>query len=198
MLLSGGGSNLRALIDAAAEPGFPARIVAVGADGDAGGIAHALAAGIPHFIVRPRDYANRDAWGDAFLAEIQAASPDLVVSAGLMRILPEGFVRALSPHLINTHPALLPLHPGAHAVRDALAAGATETGLTVHVIDEGVDTGPIIRQASIAILPGEVEADLHERIKQVERPLLIEVVRDIADGTISLTEIARGADQSTP
>lgn len=193
VLISGGGSNLRALIDAASEPGFPARIVAVGADGDAGGIAHAAAAGIPYFIVRPRDYADRGAWGEAFLAEIQRASPDLVVSAGLMRILPEGFVRALSPNLINTHPALLPLFPGAHAVRDALAAGATETGLTVHVIDEGVDTGPVIRQARVEIRPGESEAELHERIKQVERPLLIDVVRDIAEERISLAEIARAA-----
>lgn len=195
MLISGGGSNLRALIDAANEPGFPARIVAVGADGDAGGIAHATDAGIPHFIVRPRDYADRGAWGDAFLAEIQRASPDLVVSAGLMRILPESFVRALSPNLINTHPALLPLFPGAHAVRDALAAGATETGLTVHVIDEGVDTGPVIRQARVDIRPGESEAELHERIKQVERPLLIDVVRDIAEGRVSLAEITSTSRQ---
>lgn len=191
VLISGGGSNLHALIEAANEPGFPARIVAVGADGDAGGIAHAMAAGIPHFIVRPRDYADRAAWGEAFLAEIQAASPDLVVSAGLMRILPEGFVRALSPRLINTHPALLPRFPGAHAVRDALAAGATETGVTVHVIDEGVDTGPIIRQARVEVRPGEPEDELHERIKQLERPLLIEVVREIAEGRIDLNDLTR-------
>src|SRR5690606_34469341 len=133
-----------------------------------------------------------------FLAEIQAASPDLVVSAGLMRILPGRLVRALSPNLINTHPALLPLFPGAHAVRDALAAGASETGLTVHVIDEGVDTGPIIRQARVRIRPGEAEDDLHERIKQVERPLLIDVVRDIAEGRISLDEIARTGNPVTP
>jgi phosphoribosylglycinamide formyltransferase-1 len=103
-----------------------------------------------------------------------------------MRILPAGFVREFSPNLINTHPALLPLYPGAHAVRDALAAGAAETGVSVHVIDEGVDTGPVLRQAMVEILPGESEGDLHERIKQFERPLLVETVRDIALGALTL------------
>ncbi|MBN9612026.1 MAG: phosphoribosylglycinamide formyltransferase, partial [Actinobacteria bacterium] len=110
----------------------------------------------------------------------------LVVSAGLMRILPAGFVREFSPRLINTHPALLPLYPGAHAVRDAHAAGAVETGVTVHVIDEGVDTAPVLRQQGVAILPGETEDQLHERIKQVERPLLVEPVRAIAAGELKL------------
>jgi phosphoribosylglycinamide formyltransferase-1 len=191
VLLSGGGSNLRALIEAATEPEFPARIVAVGADGDAGGIAHAVAAGIPYFIVRPKDFVDRAAWGHAFLAEIERVTPDLVVSAGLMRILPVDFVRAFSPNLVNSHPALLPHFPGAHAVRDALAAGAIETGVTVHVIDEGVDTGPIIRQARVEVRPGETEASLHERIKQLERPLLVEVVRDIAEGRIDLAALIR-------
>lgn len=201
VLISGGGSNLKALLDAAAEPGYPARIVAVGSDTDAAGLEHARTAGVPTFVVRPRDFADRDAWGVALTEAIHAhgvggptgagetgddADPWLVVSAGLMRVLPAGFVGDFSPRLINTHPALLPLFPGAHAVRDALAAGASETGVTVHIIDEGVDTGPVLRQARVAVRPGESEADLHERIKAVERPLLVETVREIAAGTLVL------------
>lgn len=193
VLISGGGSNLKALIDATEQPGFPARIVCVGADTEAPGLAHATAAGIPTFVVRPRDYGSREEWGQVLAAAIQehgvgtGPEPGLVVSAGLMRILPGGFVREFSPNLINTHPALLPLFPGAHAVRDALAAGATETGVTVHIIDEGVDTGPVLRQKSVAILAGESEAELHERIKHIERPLLVEAVRDIARGELPLS-----------
>jgi phosphoribosylglycinamide formyltransferase-1 len=140
-------------------------------------------------VVEPKDYENRIAWGEALLAEIEQYQPDLVVSAGLMRILPAPVVNALTPNLINTHPALLPLFPGAHAVRDALAAGATETGVTVHIIDEGVDTGPTIRQARVAIEVGDSEAELHERIKVVERQLLVDVIRDIATNTINLKEL---------
>lgn len=190
VLISGGGSNLKALLDAASDPAYPARIVAVGSDTDASGLDHARAAGIPVFVVRPSDHADRSTWGQALAAAIQPhgvnAADGLVVSAGLMRILPEDFVREFSPRLINTHPALLPLYPGAHAVRDALAAGATETGVTVHVIDEGVDTGPTLRQARVEIHPGESEDDLHERIKQIERPLLVDTVRQIAAGELAL------------
>lgn len=192
VLISGGGSNLKALLEAAADPAYPARIVAVGSDTEAPGLAHAEAAGVPTFVVRPRDYDNREEWGQVLAAAVQehgvgtGPGPGLVVSAGLMRILPAGFVREFSPNLINTHPALLPLYPGAHAVRDALAAGAAETGVSVHVIDEGVDTGPVLRQARVEILPGESEEDLHERIKQLERPLLVETVRDIALGALTL------------
>ena len=187
VLISGGGSNLKALLDAAAEPTYPAKVVAVGSDTDAAGLEYARAAGIDTFMVRPRDFENRDAWGEAFAAEIRTFAPDLVVSAGLMRVLPGGFVREFSPRLINTHPALLPLFPGAHAVRDALAAGATETGVTVHIIDEGVDTGPVLRQRAVSILAEESEDELHEQIKQIERPLLVDTVRDIATGALPLT-----------
>ncbi len=192
VLISGGGSNLKALLEATAHPGFPARIAVVASDTEAAGLSYAEAAGVPTVIVRPRDYDDREEWGQVLAAALQehgigtGPEPSLVVSAGLMRILPAGFVRLFAPRLINTHPALLPLFPGAHAVRDALAAGATETGVTVHVIDEGVDTGPVLRQAHVAIHPGETEAELHERIKQIERPLLVATVRDIADGALVL------------
>ncbi|MGR4009065.1 phosphoribosylglycinamide formyltransferase [Leucobacter sp. 1207-22] len=190
VLISGSGSNLKSLIDATNDPAYPVQIACVGADTDAAGLAYAEAAGIPNFIVRPADFASRADWGTAFAEAIRAHDVELVVSAGLMRILPANFVNEFSPALINTHPALLPLYPGAHAVRDALAAGATETGVTVHIIDEGVDTGPVLRQAAVQIAPGEIEADLHERIKQIERPLLAATIRAIAEGEIRLAEVA--------
>lgn len=191
VLLSGGGSNLHALLEATGDEGFPARVVAVGSDTDAAGFRHADERSIPSFTVAASDFASRDEWGAALLARIREWQPDLVVCAGFMRILPPVVVDALSPRMINTHPALLPLFPGAHAVRDALAAGAVETGVTVHVIDTGVDTGPIIAQESLAVLPGESEAALHERIKTIERRLLVQTVLDIAHGTVDLEELAR-------
>ena len=187
VLISGSGSNLKTLIDASREPGTPYRIVAVAADREASGLAHATAAGIPTFVIAPAEYADRAAWGDALIDAITRVTPNpLVVSAGLMRILPSNVVSAFSPRLINTHPALLPHFPGAHAVRDALAAGVSETGATVHIVDEGVDTGPVIRQRRVPVAQGDTEDVLHERIKSVERPLLAEVVRDIALGNLVL------------
>lgn len=190
VLISGGGSNLRALLEATSEPAFPARVVAVGADNDAEGLAHAEAWAIPSFTVVPSAFDSREAWGEELLEQIQRWSPDLVVCAGFMRILPPNVVRALSPRLINTHPALLPAFPGAHAVRDALAAGVDTTGVTAHVIDEGVDTGPVIVQRAVPVHPGDTEHELHERIKTVERELLVAAVRDIAEQTVDLEELA--------
>ncbi len=181
VLISGSGSNLRALLDAAANPLYPARILAVGADNPAAGLEHAELHGVPTFVVEPGRFATREAWADALLANIKHFDPDLVVLAGFMKILPPNFVSALSPNLINTHPSLLPDFKGAHAVRDALAAGATRTGVTIHVVDEGVDTGPHLAQAEVQIHPGETEAALHERIKVVERELLVDVVKQFAE-----------------
>jgi len=189
VLISGSGSNLRAILEASSRGELDASVVAVGADNHASGLEHAVEFGVPTFVVEPREYANRAAWGEAFLAAIEQYQPGLVVSAGLMRILPPDVVRTLSPNLINTHPALLPQFPGAHAVRDALAAGVDKTGVTVHVIDEGVDTGPIVRQVSVPIEPGDTEQTLHERIKAAERPLLTSVIQDIAHHNIDLEEL---------
>ncbi len=181
VLISGSGSNLRALLDAAANPLYPARILAVGSDNPAAGLEHAELHGVPTFVVEPGRFASREAWADALLANIKHFEPDLVVLAGFMKILPPNFVQALSPNLINTHPSLLPEFKGAHAVRDALAAGATRTGVTIHVVDEGVDTGPHLAQAEVQIHPGETVAALHERIKVVERELLVDVVKQFAE-----------------
>lgn len=191
MLISGSGSNLRALLEATRDGDFPARVLAVGSDTEADGFAHARAFDIPTFVVDPAAFESRAAWGDELAEQIKAWSPDLVVCAGLMRVLPAGFVSAFSPNLINMHPALLPLFPGAHAVRDALAAGATETGTTVHIVDEGVDTGPIVAQRRVSIIDGDTEESLHERIKQQERELLVKTVREIATSQINLQEIAQ-------
>ena len=191
VLISGSGSNLRALADAAAHEDYPARIVAVGADTQAPGLAHAQEHGIPTFVVDPSAFDSREDWANELRAQIEVWNPDLIVCAGFMRILPASFVSAFTPKIINLHPALLPKYPGAHAVRDALADGARVTGSTVHIVDEGVDTGPVLRQVEVAVEPGDDEASLHERIKRIERPLLVDTVADIARGVISPKEHAR-------
>lgn len=186
VLISGGGSNLKAILEATENSQYPVQVLAVGADNDASGLAHADNYGIPSFVVSPSNFANRAEWAVELLAQIKSFQPDLVVLAGFMRILPPAFVSALSPNLINTHPSLLPLFPGAHGVHDAMVAGVKETGVTIHVVDEGVDTGPHLAQARVEILPEDTEESLHERIKVVERQLLVEVVERIAIGEIKL------------
>ncbi|GHC58831.1 phosphoribosylglycinamide formyltransferase [Streptomyces cinnamoneus] len=182
-LVSGSGTNLQALLDAiAADPdGYGARIVAVGADRDGiAGLERAERAGLPTFVCRVQDHPTRDAW-DRALAEATAAyEPDLVVSAGFMKILGKDFLARFGGRIVNTHPALLPSFPGAHGVRDALAYGVRVTGCTVHFVDEGVDTGPIIAQGVVEVRDEDDEAALHERIKEVERALLVEVVGRLA------------------
>lgn len=186
VLISGGGSNLRALLEASAHADYPAHVVAIGADRDAEGLAHAEFFGIPSFSVPYSSFPSREAWGDELLEQIREWQPDLVVLSGLMRLLPVGVVEALAPMIINTHPAYLPEFPGAHGVRDALAVGVEQTGASVIVVDAGVDSGPILAQERVPVLPGDTERSLHERIKPVERRLLIDVVRDIATGAIDL------------
>jgi len=186
ILISGSGSNLRALLDATLDPTFPVRVLAVGSDNPASGLEHAELFGIPTFVVSPTNFASREEWAGMLLENVNYFKPDLTVLAGFMRVLPANFVSALSPKLINTHPSLLPLFPGAHGVRDALAAGASETGVTIHIVDEGVDTGPHLAQERLAVLADETEHELHERIKVIERKLLVNVVKDIAEGRIQL------------
>ncbi|WP_457100067.1 phosphoribosylglycinamide formyltransferase [Microbacterium sp. P5_E9] len=186
VLISGAGSNLRALLDAAADPDFPARIVVVGADREAEGFAHAEDYGIPSFLVPWREFDTREEWGAELVAQLEVWQPDLVVLSGLMRLLPSAVVETWAPRIINTHPAYLPEFPGAHAVRDAIAADAAQSGASVIIVDDGVDTGPVIAQERVPVLPGDDEHTLHERIKPVERRLLIDVVRRIATGELDL------------
>jgi phosphoribosylglycinamide formyltransferase-1 len=180
VLLSGAGSLCAALLDAAADPAYPARVVAVGADRDALGLEHARRRGLPTFVRSLRDHPDRAAWDRALAAEIGVHEPDLVISAGFMKIVGPAVLDAFAGRLINTHPALLPAFPGAHAVRDALAAGVAVTGSTVHLVDAGVDTGAVLAQREVRVVPGDDEASLHERIKTVERELLVETVARLA------------------
>ncbi|MCU1444149.1 MAG: Phosphoribosylglycinamide formyltransferase [Cryobacterium sp.] len=190
VLISGGGSNLRALLEASEDAEFPARVVAIGADRDADGLELGEEFGIPTFTVPYSSHKDREAWGDELLQQIEQWQPDLVVLSGLMRLLPPRVVEALSPNLINTHPAYLPEFPGAHGVRDAFAAGVTQTGATLIVVNNGVDAGPIIAQERVPVLPEDTEGSLHERIKTVERRLLVQAVLDIANGHVNLKELA--------
>jgi len=189
VLISGGGSNLRALLEASDDAEFPARVVAIGADRDAEGLAHAEEFGIPSFVVPFGAFDSREAWGDELLDQLRQWEADLVILSGFMRLLPPRVVEALSPALLNTHPAYLPEFPGAHAVRAAMAAGVPETGASVIVVDNGVDTGPVVAQRRVPVLPGDTEGRLHDRIKLVERELLVEVVLDIANGRIELERL---------
>ncbi|MFM1957698.1 MAG: hypothetical protein RI929_61 [Actinomycetota bacterium] len=190
VLISGSGSNLRALLEACDNPLFPAKILAVGADNAAAGLAHAEQFGVPTFVVEPGLFESREQWSQMLLENVRYHQPDLVILAGFMKVLPESFVSALSPNLINLHPSLLPAFPGAHAVRDALAAGANTTGATVHIVDAGVDTGPVLAQREVSVAAGISEAELHEQIKVVERSLIVDVVAEIAEGKLNLAERA--------
>jgi phosphoribosylglycinamide formyltransferase-1 len=180
VLISGSGSNLLALLQATKNPLFPAKVLAVGSDKPAPGLEHADLFGVPTFVVEEKHFANRDSWAEKLGENISHLDPDLIILAGFMKVLPKSFVAKFSPRIINIHPALLPSFPGAHAVKDALASGARETGATVHIVDEGVDTGPILAQEAVIVLPADDENTLHERIKLVEHKLLIDTVKFLA------------------
>jgi phosphoribosylglycinamide formyltransferase-1 len=173
LMASGAGSLAKAIIDAQIES---VEIAALIADKACPALEIARAAEIPAVCVPFRK--PREEWDAELIATIKTYPPDLVVSVGFMRLLSPAFLKEF--RTINTHPALLPLFPGAHAVRDALAAGATETGTTVHWVDEGMDTGPVIQQCRVAVMPGDTEETLHERIKIAERALITETLSDFA------------------
>lgn len=179
VLASGTGSLLQALLEAAVAD-YPARVVAVGVDRDCRAATIAAEAGIPSYIVRLGDHSDRSAWDAAITEATAAHAPDLIVSAGFMRILGAEFLSRFPGRVVNTHPALLPSFPGAHAVPDALAYGVKVTGCTVHVVDAGMDTGPILAQEAVPVRDGDDEETLHERIKTVERRLLVDVLAALA------------------
>jgi len=180
-LVSGSGTLLQELLDATSDADYPASVVGVGADRhDIEGLARAERAGVPTFVVRLRDHDDRAAWDRALTDAVGACRPDLVVSAGFMKILGPEFLGRFGGRVINTHPALLPAFPGAHAVREALAYGVKVTGATVHLVDDGVDTGPILAQEPVAVRFDDDVDELHERIKTVERRLLVDVVAHLA------------------
>lgn len=186
VLASGTGSLLQSLL-AAAVGEYPGRVVAVGTDRDCRAVQIAKDAGLPVFTVALADYPDRAAW-DLALAEATAAhAPDLVVSAGFMKILGSQFLSRFLGRTVNTHPALLPAFPGAHAVPDALAYGVKVTGCTVHLVDAGTDTGPVLAQEPVAVFDDDDEDTLHERIKIVERKLLVDVLAALATGGVTWT-----------
>lgn len=189
VLISGTGSNLKALLEACDNPLYPAKVLAVGADRPAEGLEHAELFDKTTFVVQPEGFASKDKWAEVLASNIDIHQPDLIVLAGFMRVLPKSFVDRYYPRIINLHPSLLPKFPGAHAVRDALASGATETGSTIHVVDAGVDTGPVIAQQSMAILPGIGEHELHEQIKEIEKQQLVRTIEAIANGELKLEEV---------
>jgi phosphoribosylaminoimidazolecarboxamide formyltransferase/IMP cyclohydrolase len=189
VLVSGAGSNLQALLDACADPAYGARIAAVGADRDGiEALARAERAGVPTFVAKVRDFADRDTWDAALAEQVAAYDPDLVVSAGFLKLVGQQFLRRFGDRFVNTHPALLPSFPGMHGPRDALAHGVKVTGCTIFFVDAGVDTGPIIGQAVVPVLDGDDEATLHERIKSVERNLVVDVVGRLAREGWTITE----------
>jgi phosphoribosylglycinamide formyltransferase-1 len=188
-LISGTGSNLLALLKACDNPLYPAKMLAVGSDTAAEGLFHAEQFGVPSFVVEPKRFESKDAWAEVLASNIRHLNPDLIVLAGFMRILPKSFVDEFYPRVINLHPSLLPKFPGAHAVRDAIAAGESVTGCTLHVVDAGVDTGPIIDSRQLEIDKGDSESSLHEKIKNEEKKMLVEAVRAIAEQKIDLEAI---------
>jgi phosphoribosylglycinamide formyltransferase 1 len=184
VLVSGAGTNLQALLDACADPGYGAQVVAVGADRPGvPALDRAGRAGVPTFVHRVADYPDRADWDRALTASCAGAEPDLVVLAGFMKLVGKDFLAAFGGRVINTHPALLPAFPGMHGVRDALEHGVKLTGCTVFLVDAGTDTGPVLAQAAVPVLDDDDEATLHERVKVTERALLVETVgRMVRDG----------------
>ena len=177
VLVSGEGTNLQALIEACGDADYGARVVAVGADRDRiNALARAERAGIPAFIVRLADYPTRPDWDTALACACAAYAPDLIVLAGFMKLVGQPFLDSFGGRCVNTHPALLPSFPGPHAVREALAHGVKVTGCTVLMVDDGVDSGPIVAQAPVPVADDDDEATLHERIKVTERVLLVGTV----------------------
>ena len=177
VLVSGSGSNLQALLDATADPAYGARVVAVGADREGTlGAERAARAGVPTFVDVVKDYPTREEWDAALTAHVAQHEPDLVISAGFLKLVGKHFLTAFGDRYINTHNALLPAFPGIHGPRDALAYGVKIAGATLFFVDAGVDTGPIIAQCSVPVLDDDTEETLTERIKDAERRQLVEQV----------------------
>ncbi|HET6939126.1 MAG TPA: phosphoribosylglycinamide formyltransferase [Nocardioides sp.] len=183
VLVSGAGTNLQALLDAAADPAYGASVVAVGADRDGiEGLAWAERAGVPTFVLRVKDFADRAAWDQALTKAVAEHQPDLVVSAGFMKLVGQDFLADFGGRFVNTHPALSPSFPGMHGAADALAHGVKVTGCTLFFVDEGVDTGPIIAQRAVEVADDDTAESLHERIKVAERAMLVETIGTMARG----------------
>jgi len=189
VLVSGSGTNLQALLDACADPAYGAAVVAVGADReDIEGLRRAEKADVPTFVLRVKDFTERADWDRALTDAVAAYRPDLVVLAGFMKLVGPAFLERFGGRTVNTHPALSPMFPGMHGPRDALAYGVKVTGCTLFLVDAGVDTGPIVAQRWVEVDDDDDEATLHERIKQVERAMLVDAVGRMARGGWTVTD----------
>jgi phosphoribosylglycinamide formyltransferase-1 len=181
VLVSGEGTNLQALIDACEDEGYGAAVVAVGADRDnIGALDRAVRHDIPVFTRKVRDFTSRPDWDQALTDACQHYEPDLIVSAGFMKLVGKPFLSVFGGRFLNTHPALLPSFPGMHGVREALEYGVKVTGCTVFLVDEGIDSGPVLAQAAVEVRDDDDEAALHERIKVAERKLIVDTVGRMA------------------
>jgi phosphoribosylglycinamide formyltransferase 1 len=188
VLVSGSGTNLQALLDAAEDPAFGARVVAVGADReDIEGLARAERAGIPTFVKRVGQFTSREHWDRAMADTVAGFEPDLVVLAGFMKLVGEEFLERFGGRIVNTHPALSPSFPGMTGPADALEYGVKVTGATLFVVDAGVDSGPIVAQAAVPVADDDTVATLHERIKVAERQMLVESVGRMAREGFTVT-----------
>jgi phosphoribosylglycinamide formyltransferase-1 len=189
VLVSGCGTNLQALIDATSDPGYAVRIAAVGADrDDIEGLARARRAGIPTFVCRVADFATRADWDVALASQVAAYRPELVVLAGFMKLTGEAFLGQLGGRTVNTHPALSPSFPGVHGPKEALEYGVKVTGCTLFIVDEGVDTGPVVAQRAVNVHDDDTVEILHERIKTAERQMLVDYVGRMVRNGFSVTE----------
>lgn len=181
VLVSGSGTNLQAILDAAGDPSYGAQVVAVGADRDGiEGLRRAERAGVPTFVAKVGDYTSREHWDRALADRVAAFEPDLVVLAGFMKLVGESFLDAFGGRTVNTHPALSPSFPGMHGPQDALDYGVKVTGATLFVVDAGVDTGAIVAQTVVPVEDDDTVDSLHERIKVAERGMLVESVGRMA------------------
>lgn len=181
VLISGTGTNLEALLEACADPAYGASVVAVGADRDGiRGLEIAAKADVPTFVLRVRDYPTREAWDQALTARVAGYDPDLVISAGFLKLVGTAFLDRFGGRYINTHNALLPAFPGMHGPRDALRHGVKITGATLFFVDAGVDTGPILAQVAVPVEEDDSEESLTERIKAAERRQLVHHVGRLA------------------
>ncbi|MDO9496509.1 MAG: phosphoribosylglycinamide formyltransferase [Nocardioides sp.] len=181
VLVSGSGTNLQALLDASADPAYGARVVAVGADrDDIEGLARADRAGVPTFVRKVKEFTTREHWDRALADTVAAFEPDLVVLAGFMKLVGQEFHDRFGGRVVNTHPALSPSFPGMHGPAEALAYGVKVTGCTLFVVDDGIDTGPIVAQRAVEVADGDTVESLHERIKSVEREMLVDTVGRMA------------------
>ena len=189
VLVSGAGTNLQALLDAAEDPAYGARVVAVGADrDDIEGLARAERAGIPTFVKKVDQFTSREHWDRAMSDTVAAFEPDLVVLAGFMKLVGEEFLDRLGGRIVNTHPALSPSFPGMTGPAEALEYGVKVTGATLFVVDAGVDSGPIVAQTTVPVADDDTVATLHERIKVAERQMLVESVGRMAREGFTITD----------